>query len=43
MNRIIEGTGVAFDYRTTPVSEEELKARRTRTYSDFGRMIGIGE
>lgn len=43
MNRIIEGTGVAFDYAKNPPTEEELKARRTRTYADFGRMIGIGE
>lgn len=41
MNRIIEGTGVTFDYAANPPSEEELEARKTRSYSDFGKMIGI--
>jgi len=41
MNRIIEGTGVTFDYRQTPPSDKELKARRTRSYMDFGRELGI--
>lgn len=41
MNRIIEGTGVTFDYAANPLSQEEFEARRTRSYSDFGKMIGI--
>lgn len=41
MNRIIEGTGVTFDYAANPPSEEEREARKTRKYSDFGKMIGI--
>lgn len=41
MNRVIEGTGVAFDYQQDAPSEDDLKARRTRTYRDFGRAIGV--
>lgn len=41
MNRIIEGTGVSFDYAANPPSDEEMEARKTRTYSDFGKMIGL--
>ncbi len=41
MNRIIEGTGVAFDYAGNPPSAEDLEARRTRNYADFGKTIGI--
>ena len=41
MNRIIEGTGVSFDYANAPISEEEFEARRTRSYMDFGRELGI--
>jgi len=41
MNRIVEGTGVAFDYSAHPPSEAEMEARKTQTYSDFGKMIGI--
>jgi uncharacterized peroxidase-related enzyme len=41
MNRVIEGTGVTFDYADHPVSEQEIEARRTRTYSDFAKIIGI--
>ncbi len=41
MNRIIEGTGVTFDYALNPLSEEEFEARKTRRYSDFGKTIGI--
>ena len=43
MNRIIEGTGVTFDYGQTPPTDDELKARRTRTYMDYGRELGIIE
>lgn len=41
MNRIIEGTGVTFDYTNQPVSDEDIAVRRTRSYSDFGKMIGL--
>lgn len=41
MNRIIEGTGVQFDDAANPMSDEELERRRTRSYADFGKMIGI--
>ena len=41
MNRIIEGTGVTFDYSATPPTDDELQARRTRTYMDYGRELGI--
>ena len=41
MNRIIEGTGVSFDYAANPPSDDEMEARKTRNYADFGKMIGI--
>lgn len=41
MNRIIEGTGVSFDYATAPPTEEELEGRKTRSYMDYGRSLGI--
>jgi len=41
MNRIIEGTGVTFDYALNPPSDEEVAERRTRTYADFAKIIGI--
>ena len=41
MNRIIEGTGVTFDYALNPPSDEDVAERRTRTYSDFAKIIGI--
>ena len=41
MNRIIEGTGVTFDYAATPPTDEEMQARKTRSYMDFGRELGI--
>lgn len=41
MNRIIEGTGVVYDYDKNPLTEEEKAVRRTRTYGDFGKMLGI--
>ncbi len=41
MNRIIEGTGVTFDYADNPPSEEDIEMRRTRTYSEFGKALGI--
>jgi len=41
MNRLIEGAGVTFDYAANPLSDEELEARKTRSYSDFGKILGI--
>ena len=41
MNRIIEGTGIAFDYADNPPSEEDVEMRRTRTYAEFGKALGI--
>jgi uncharacterized peroxidase-related enzyme len=41
MNRIIEGTGVSFDYAEKPPTEDELQARKTRSYMDYGRSLGI--
>ena len=41
MNRIVEGTGVSFDYDANPMSDEERERRRTRTYKDFGKALGI--
>lgn len=43
MNRIIEGAGVSFDFTENPESEEEIAARRTRTYNDFARRIGLSD
>jgi len=43
MNRIIEGTGVSFDYANNPPSDAEMEARKTRSYMDFGRSLGIVE
>lgn len=44
MNRIVEGTGVA-PYPDIPADriDEELTARRTRTYMDFARSIGVAD
>jgi uncharacterized peroxidase-related enzyme len=41
MNRIVEGAGVTFDYADHPQTEEDIAARRKRSYSDYGRMIGV--
>ncbi|MEO1137106.1 MAG: peroxidase-related enzyme [Pseudomonadota bacterium] len=41
MNRIIEGAGVSFSYETADVTEEELETRRTSTYADFAKLIGL--
>ncbi len=41
MNRIIEGTGVTFDYAANPPSAADMEERKTRSYSDFGKTIGI--
>lgn len=41
MNRIVEGTGVApYPDIAEDQIDQELAARRTRTYLDFGRAIG---
>lgn len=42
MNRIVEGTGVApYPDIAEDRMDEELSARRSRTYMDFGRSIGV--
>ncbi len=41
MNRIIEGTGVSFDYASNPPSEADMEARKTRSYSEFGDSLGL--
>lgn len=42
MNRLVEGSGVApYPEAAETVAEEGLERRRTRTYMDFGRSIGI--
>ncbi|HFB55466.1 MAG TPA: peroxidase [Hellea balneolensis] len=41
MNRIIEGTGVTFDYAAEPPSDADIEARKTRSYMDYGRELGI--
>lgn len=43
MNRIIEGAGVTFNFGEHPETDEEIAARRTRTYGDFARRIGLSE
>lgn len=43
MNRIIEGTGVTFDYGVAPASEQDLERRRKFGYRDFGRAIGVAD
>ena len=41
MNRIVEGAGVTFSYDENPPDEDEKQARRARSYSDFGKMLGV--
>ncbi|MCR9079818.1 MAG: peroxidase-related enzyme [Hyphomonadaceae bacterium] len=41
MNRIIEGTGVTFDYQETPLPDDGYERFKTASYSDFGRSLGI--
>lgn len=41
MNRIIEGSGVTYDYSQNPLSPEEREKRRTRSYAEFGKALGI--
>jgi len=42
MNRIIEGTGVTFDYADNPESAQELRSREEHSYTGFGKRIGVG-
>ena len=44
MNRVVEGTGVA-PYPEIPEDriKDELSARRTQTYMDFARSIGVAD
>jgi uncharacterized peroxidase-related enzyme len=41
MNRIIEGTGVTFDYVENADAAEELRSRENHSYAGFGRSMGI--
>lgn len=42
MNRILEGTGVtAYPLDPDDITEDDLTARRTGTYGDWGRKIGV--
>jgi len=41
MNRIIEGTGVTFDYAENTDAAEELRSRENHSYAGFGRSMGI--
>ena len=41
MNRIIEGTGVTFDYAETPPPDEAYELLKTVSYTDFGRSLGV--
>lgn len=41
MNRIVEGTGVTFDYDTKDEARRELRNRRQHSYLDFGRRLGV--
>lgn len=42
MNRILEGTGIsAYPMDPTAVSDDVLHSRRSRSYSDWGREIGV--
>ncbi len=41
MNRIIEGAGVSYNFADNPPNDDEKAQRRTRNYSDFGKMLGI--
>lgn len=41
MNRIIEGTGVTFDYAQNPKAGDELRNRENHSYAGFGKQLGI--
>ncbi len=42
MNRIIEGTGVTFDYADNIKAADELRNREDHSYTGFGKRIGVG-
>ncbi len=39
MNRIIEGTGVTFDYAKNPEMAEELRTRESHSYIEYGERL----
>ncbi len=41
MNRIVEGTGVSFDYDRHDEARAELRNRRDHSYLAFGRRLGV--
>lgn len=41
MNRIVEGTGVTFDYDQNTTARSELENRRQHSYLAFGRRLGV--
>lgn len=41
MNRIVEGTGVNFDYDQHEDARHEMRNRRRHSYLDFGRRLGV--
>ena len=43
MNRLIDGTGVTFDYAENAEAANNLRTREGDTYMDYGRSIGVIE
>ncbi len=43
MNRIIEGTGVTFDYSSNREAADELRNRENHSYTGFGKKIGVSK
>jgi len=41
MNRLVEGSGVSFDYDKNDTVRRELRNRRQHSYLDFGRKLGV--
>lgn len=41
MNRIVEGSGISFDYDEHHEVRRELRYRRQHSYLDFGRKLGV--
>jgi len=41
MNRIVQGTGVTFDYDKNDDVRRELRNRRHHSYLEFGRALGV--
>ncbi len=39
MNRIIEGTGITFDYAQNPEIADELRNRKDHSYAGFGKRL----